>query len=133
MKAENFAKLIVEKCTTKKGELKKVYKEMLYHLIHYPKNKRRTFIWTNKGRSSRDTHNNDIELLNLLGIDYGYFNDAPKGGQNGNYIMVSEKGYNRAKPFIKAYIAEYERLRTNHVYGGVTMIDIVKNIMEKVA
>ena len=32
MKAENLAKLIIEKCTTKEGEIKKKYLEMLLHL-----------------------------------------------------------------------------------------------------
>ncbi len=103
MKAENFAKLIVEKCTTKKGDLRKSDMEMLYHIIHHPHTRRRTFIWLNKGRSYRDTHIRDIEVLNKLGIDYGYFNDAPKGGQNGNYIILTQKGYNRIKPFLKVY------------------------------
>ena len=103
MKAENFAKLIVEKCTTKKGDLRKSDLEMLYHIIHYPHTRRRTFMWFNKGKSYRDTHIRDIEVLNKLGIDYGYFNDAPKGGQNGNYIILTQKGYNRIKPFLKVY------------------------------
>ena len=103
MKAENFAKLIVEKCTTKKGDLRKSDMEMLYHIIHYPHTRRRTFMWFNKGKSYRDTHIRDIEVLNKLGIDYGYFNDAPKGGQNGNYIILTQKGYNRIKPFLKVY------------------------------
>ena len=103
MKAENFAKLIVEKCTTKKGDLRKSDMEMLYHIIHHPHTRRRTFIWLNNGRSYRDTHIRDIEVLNPLGIDYGYFNDAPKGGQNGNYIILTQKGYNRIKPFLKVY------------------------------
>lgn len=103
MKAENFAKLIVEKCTTKKGDLRKSDMEMLYHIIHHPHTRRRTFMWFNKGKNYRDTHIRDIEVLNKLGIDYGYFNDAPKGGQNGNYIILTQKGYNRIKPFLKVY------------------------------
>ena len=67
MKAENFAKLIVEKCTTKKGDLRKSDMEMLYHIIHYPHTRRRTFMWFNKGKSYRDTHIRDIEVLNKLG------------------------------------------------------------------
>ena len=130
MKTENFAKLIVERCTTKKGSLRKVYEEMLYHLVRYPKLKRRTFLWLNRGSSCRDTHSNDMEFLRLVGVDYQYKNDAPNGGQNGNYIMITEKGYNRAKPFIKAYMAEYERLKQNNVYGGVEMIDIVKKLIK---
>jgi hypothetical protein len=103
MKAENFAKLIVEKCTTKKGDLRKSDMEMLYHIIHHPHTRRRTFMWLNKGKNYIDTHIRDIEVLNKLGIDYGYFNDAPKGGQNGNYIILTQKGYNRIKPFLKVY------------------------------
>ena len=133
MKAENFAKLILERCTTKKGEIKKKYLKMLFHLCHFPTERRRTFQWFNKGKSHRDTHYNDIECLNLLGIDYGYFNDAPKGGQNGNYIVITIKGFNRALPFIRAYKKEVKRLAEKKMYRSVTMADIVKNIMEKVA
>lgn len=133
MKAENLAKLIIEKCTTKKGEIKKKYLEMLFHLCCFPTERRRTFVWFNKGKSHRDTHYNDIECLNLLGIDYGYFNDAPKGGQNGNYIVITIKGFNRALPFIRAYKKEVKRLAEKKMYRSVTMADIVKNIMEKVA
>lgn len=133
MKAENFAKLILERCTTKKGEIKKKYLEMLFHLCHFPTERRRTFQWFNKGKSHRDTHYNDIECLNLLGIDYGYFNDAPKGGQNGNYIVITIKGFNRALPFIRAYKKEVKRLAEKKMYRSVTMADIVKNIMLKVA
>ena len=133
MKAENLAKLIIEKCTTKKGEIKKKYLEMLFHLCHYPLERRRTFHWHNKGRSCRDTQNNDLELLTLLGIDYTTDNDAPKGGQNGNYIVITIKGYNRALPFIRAYKKEVKRLADKKMYRSVTMTDIVKNIMEKVA
>ena len=134
MKAENLAKLIIEKCTTKKGEIKKKYLEMLFHLCCFPTERRRTFVWFNKGRSYRDTHKNDLELLTLLGIDYATDNDAPKGGKNGNYIIITIKGYNRALPFIRAYKKEIQRLKDKKMYNrSVTMATIVKNIMEKVA
>jgi hypothetical protein len=75
-----------------------------------------------------------LELLTLLGIDYTTDNDAPKGGQNGNYIVITIKGYNRALPFIRAYKKEVNRLAKKKMYNrSVTMADIVKNIMEKVA
>ena len=130
MKAENFANLILTKCTTKKGEIKKKYLEMLFHLCCFPTERRRTFQWFNKGNSYRDTHTNDIELLTLLGVDYGYYNDAPKGGQNGNYVIVTQKGYNRALPFIRAYKKEVKRLKDKKMYGCVTMADIIRNIVK---
>ena len=75
-----------------------------------------------------------MELLTLLGIDYATDNDAPKGGKNGDYIIITMKGYNRALPFIKAYKKEIQRLKDKKMYNrSVTMADIVKNIMEKVA
>ena len=44
------------------------------------------------------------------------------------------KGYNRALPFIRAYKKEIKRLKDKKMYNrSVTMADIVKNIMEKVA
>ena len=116
MKAENFANLILEKCLTKKGTFLVSDIEMLYHLIFKPLERRRTFHWYNKGKSYKDTHYRDIEVLNKLGIDYGYFNDAPRGGQEGNYIIITQKGLRRIKPFLKAY------------YGYVNNKDIEKNI-----
>lgn len=131
MKAENFAKLILTKCTTKKGEIRKKYLEMLFHLCCFPTRRRRTFQWTNKGKSCRDTHTNDIELLNLLGVEYGYFNDAPKGGQNGNYIIITQTGFNRILPFLREYDKEVKRLKEKKMYGCMTMADIARIIAKK--
>ena len=116
MKAENFANLILEKCLTKKGTFLVSDVEMLRHLIFNPLHRKRTFRWYNKGRSYRDTYSRDITLLKKLGVDYKYSNDAPRGGQEGNYIIITQKGLRRIKPFLKAY------------YGYVNNKDIEKNI-----
>jgi hypothetical protein len=125
MKAENFANLIVTNCTTKKGDLRKSDMEMLYHIIFHPKEKRRTFMWLSKGKSFRDTHIRDLEVLTKLGIDYGYFNDAPQGGQNGNYLIITPKGYRRIKPFLK----EFHKYENNKQYGD--MLNICKFMVLK--
>ena len=105
MKAENFAKLILQNCITKKGELRNDDYEMLYHILFKTKDKKRTFHWSNRGRSARDSHYRDINTLTKLGIDYGYFNDAPRGGQEGNYIIITTKGLRRIQPFVKKFIS----------------------------
>lgn len=122
MKAENFAKLILEKCLTKKGTILSSDIEMLYHLIFFSSVKRRTFHWYNKGRSHRDSHYRDIEVLNKLGVDYGYFNDAPRGGQEGNYIIITPKGLNRIKPFLKAYHSYVDNKDFKRIVGLLKII-----------
>ena len=116
MKAENFANLILEKCLTKKGTFLGSDIEMLYHLIFKPLERKRTFRWFNKGKSYKDTYNRDVTLLTKLGVDYEYSNDVPRGGQEGNYIIITQKGLRRIKPFLKAY------------HGYVNNKDIEKNI-----
>lgn len=110
MKAENLAKLILAKCLTKKGDILVSDFDMLYHLIYHPKAKKRTFCWVRNGKrcGAKDTHYRDMDVLTKLGVDYAYLNDAPKGGQNGNYLIITEKGYRRIKPFlveVKKYTA----------------------------
>lgn len=33
--------------------------------------------------------NEVIDILNQLGLKFGFFNDAPKGGRTGNWIVVN--------------------------------------------
>jgi hypothetical protein len=130
MKAENLAKLMLANCLTKKGEILSSDFDMLYHLIYFPKAKKRTFSWHRNGRicSARDTHNRDINVLTKLGVDYGYFNDAPKGGQSGNYLIITEKGYRRIKPFL-VDISKYSTRSKNNV----SMYEHLLNCIKKVA
>lgn len=114
MKAENFASLILKECLTKKGDFRKSDIEMLQHLIFNPLRRRRTFKWYNKGRNHKDTYCRDVAVLKKLGIDYDYSNDAPRGGKEGDYIIITSKGLRRIKPFLKAY------------YGYVNNKDIEK-------
>ena len=109
MKAENLAKLMLEKCLTKKRSIRVSDFEMLYHLIYHPKAKKRTFWWYNHGASAKDTLYNDVEVLRKRGVDYSYWNEGGKGGKNGNYLIITEKGYRRIKPFlseVKKYTAQ---------------------------
>lgn len=130
MKAENLAKLMLANCLTKKGEILSSDFDMLYHLIYFPKAKKRTFTWHRNGRmySAKDTHNRDINVLTKLGVDYGYFNDAPKGGQSGNYLIITEKGYRRIKPFL-VDISKYSTRSKNYV----SMYEHLLNCIKKVA
>ena len=124
MKAENFAKLIIEECLTKKGDsIKSTNAGMLYHLINHSTDKRRTFKWFNKGKSYKDTYIKDSNVLTKLGVDYHIDNDAPKGGKEGNYIIITEKGLRRIKPFLKEY----------HSYVGINKKDVSLKLIRHIS
>ncbi len=48
--------------------------------------------WSHKGRSLKDYTYYIITILQLGGYSYKIGNDAPQGGQTGNYIKVTKKG-----------------------------------------
>ena len=128
MKAENLAKLILEKCLTKKRSIRVSDFEMLYHLIYHPKAKKRTFWWYSHGASAKDTLYNDVDVLRKLGVDYSYLNDAPKGGKNGNYLIITEKGYRRIKPFLSE-VKKY----TAQGYNNISVYEHLLNCIMQVA
>ena len=71
MKAENFAKLILENCLTKKGDIFRTDYDMLYHLCFFSPFKKHTFTWIrgNGYLYSKNTYDKDTNLLKKLGID----------------------------------------------------------------
>ena len=129
MKAENFAKLVLSNCLTKKGEILSSDFDMLFHLIFLPKNKKRTFRWCRNGKrfSAKDTHFRDVKVLNKLGVDYGYFNDAPKCGQEGNYLIITEKGYRRIRPFFNK-VREIARDKNTNVFIHEHLLNCIKKV-----
>lgn len=55
--------------------------------------------WVGSGRrkSLQSIHNNVVVLLDVLKLKYKTGNDAPKGGQEGNYIEISSRALAKIK------------------------------------
>lgn len=96
MKKETFEKKI-RPLLRKDGKLKVVYEEVISWLVYHPSAKARPFTWRNYGRSARDFTQYYWDVLSVLNIDYNYGNDAPRGGKEGNYIVLTKKGQRRIK------------------------------------
>ena len=84
---------INEKLTKKDGTLKEIYNH-IFDVIDNPKDKHRIHKWTRSGR-----HNNLTKLMGriqealyLIGVEFEIKNDAPMGGQNGDYLALTPKG-----------------------------------------
>ena len=102
MKKETLQKRIEDKLYTKSGKLQKKYEDVITILLH-PERKFRPCCWTNKGRSLRDYRMNVTEGLRLISIDFESGNDAPRGGLNGNYIVLTSKGKRQSKEYREGY------------------------------
>ena len=104
MKRETIEKRIAENLMTKKGELMKKYSAPLFWLKYYG-NRTHTCRWHKSGRhfSLEDKTDNYTDMLKALGIDYTEGNDAPRGGEEGNYIELTAKGKRQVKEFQAYY------------------------------
>lgn len=102
MKKETLQKRIEDKLYTRSGKLQKKYEDVIDILLH-PDRKFRPTVWTNKGRSLRDYRMNVTEGLRLIGIAFEEGNDAPRGGLNGNYIVLTSKGKRQSKEWREGY------------------------------
>ena len=102
MKKETLQERIEKNLYTKSGTLMKKYEDVIDILLH-PDRKFRPCCWTNKGRSLRDYRMNVTEGLRLIGIDFDEGNDAPRGGLNGNYIVLTSKGKRQSKEWRETY------------------------------
>jgi len=60
----------------------------------YEQNKFYPFHWTGIGKSATDYTFRVLEIITALGYKIVRGNDAPKGGQNGNFIEVSSTAFN---------------------------------------
>lgn len=129
MKAENLAKLMLDKCLTKKGKILASDFDMLYHIIYNPKAKKRTFWWVGNGKrfAAKDTYFRDVHVLKKLGVDYSFLNDAPRGGKNGEYLIITEKGYRRIKPFV-AEVRKYAAQGYNNFNVYSHLLDCIMQI-----
>lgn len=106
MKRETIEKRIEKHLMTKKGELMKKFGAPLFWLKYYG-NRTHTCRWHKSGRhlNLEDKTKNYTDMLKVLGIDYTEGNDAPRGGEEGNYIELTAKGKRQVKEF-QAYYKE---------------------------
>ena len=102
MKKETLQKRIEDKLYTKSGKLQKKYEDVIDILLH-PDRKFRPFCWGYKFRSLHDRSSNVAEGLKAIGIDFEEGNDAPRGGLNGNYIVLTSKGKRQSKEWREVY------------------------------
>ena len=102
MKAKTLQERIENNLFTKSGTLMKKYEDVIDILLH-PDRKFRPTVWTNKGRSLRDYRKAVTEGLKAIGIDFEEGNDAPRGGLNGNYIVLTSKGKRQSKEWREGY------------------------------
>ena len=102
MKKETLQKRIEDKLYTKSCKLQKKYEDVITILLH-PERKFLPCCWTNKGRSLRDYRMNVTEGLRLIGIDFDEGNDAPRGGLNGKYMVLTSKGKRQSKEWREGY------------------------------
>lgn len=107
MKANTLADRITAKLTTKGGEIAKKYADVEKVLLggrvhgkHYSGSGRYTSV-------ANGTHYTTIEGLRLIGVDFQEGNDAPRGGQCGDYVELSPKG--------KRQVAEWAAMRNAEI------------------
>lgn len=107
MKANTLADRITVKLTTKGGKIAKKYADVEKVLLggrvhgkHYSGSGRYTSV-------ANGTHYTTIEGLRLIGVDFQEGNDAPRGGQCGDYVELSPKG--------KRQVAEWAAMRNAEI------------------
>ena len=102
MKAKTLQERIEKNLFTKSGTLMKKYEDVIDILLH-PDRKFRPCCWGYKFRSLHDRSSNVTEGLNAIGIDFEEGNDAPRGGLNGNYIILTSNGKRQSKEWREGY------------------------------
>ena len=135
MKAEKFARLILENCLTKKGAIYSTDYNMLYHLCFFSMCRKHTFRWVRSHGHvyANDSYIIDTNLLKKLGIKFEILNDAPRGGKNGECIIITANSRRRIKPFIDELKKYCEEKYGNEVYYRInynTLLDAIKKIAE---
>ncbi|MEG1684561.1 MAG: hypothetical protein RR319_01250 [Bacteroides sp.] len=102
MKAATLENRISEKLTTKAGKLIMHY-EKVVDLLKNPKTVVHPCRWNRNGShfTLQSKMHQYIYALSALGIDYELGNDAPNGGQEGNFIKLSKKGLRQVADFAK--------------------------------
>ena len=93
MKKETFEKKVKKFLCTKQGAVKKCYSH-LYGFIESDSRFHGCKWSCGKGRFnlSASAHVNLIKALDAIGVDYSVGNDAPRGGWEGMFVELTEKG-----------------------------------------
>lgn len=109
MKAKTIIKRIDANFLTQKGALKARYAGAVDFVLSG-----RTVLhgkrWSSRGQSLSTNANDRLwELLDLLGVDYVTGNDAPRGGVEGDYIKLTDKGQKQVAELVKLY-KEYKSI-----------------------
>lgn len=107
MKANTLADRITAKLKTKGGKIAQKYADVEKVLLggrvhgkHYSGSGRYTSV-------ANGTHYTTIEGLRLIGVDFQEGNDAPRGGQCGDYVELSPKG--------KRQVSEWAAMRNAEI------------------
>lgn len=75
--------------TTKSGEIAQKYESDLSALLSDINIVFRPFYWRNKGRGAHDSTQTLQAMLEALKLPYTAGNDAPRGGRDGDYIVLA--------------------------------------------
>lgn len=81
---------------TKKGKLKSNIQKAI-DCIHGTKIYTDQWVGSGRRKNLQSIHSNVVELLNALGLKYKTGNDAPRGGQEGNFIKISARALTKIK------------------------------------
>lgn len=106
MKAQTLTDRIQANLTTAKGAIAKKYADVEKVLLgarHHGKT------YSGHGRFTsiaNGTHYSTIEGLRLIGVDFVTGNDAPRGGQCGDYVELTAKGRRQVAEWAKVKKAE---------------------------
>lgn len=112
MKAETLQKRIEERLFTKAGRLAKRYETLVDDVLLRPKAKHHLLEWRYSGgyvNMNFGTFNGVVDGLKLLNLSYEMGNDAPRGGKNGDYILLTPKSQKAVAPWVKWRRAELKK------------------------
>lgn len=89
--SEVYLETFVNELCYKNGKLKIQFEEPLSILSSYETGKKmRPFRWGYNNKAE-DRGPRYCKALDVLGLSFEYGNDAPKGGRNGDYIVLLDK------------------------------------------
>lgn len=99
-------------CTKKSNytEIKSGYVEVAQYLAvggkaHY-------FTWISCGASAKNAYKRYSDCLSELGFDFNLGNDAPKGGKNGDFLVLTEESEKKRKRYAKYFETEINKNRS---------------------
>lgn len=106
---------------TKKGEIAIKYEWILSNIISDASTIFRPFQWRNHGASASDKTQDIRMVLQALRLSYIEGNDAPQGGRNGDYIVLTPNAKKALKGAVKGLFIYDRKL---YYYDGELSGDI---------